>query len=219
MELVLDRVSRAGSAASSDTSAVHNSKYSARSFEKELAAIYPEGVLDLLSEICNGEVAPWVKKICSSLGKKGKLRPKIATALQKIIKTSESLWLSHSMPIDNWTAPPGAWLLLSEVSSFLRKAVEWEFLYHHWKLLDKDVTTDELNSRTIEDIMPESVDGMETNTAVWAGDRVLLLQTISNVSVELSPEPAAHLAHDLLKRIEGFSMHSTEVQSISHIFL
>ncbi|XP_021746091.1 condensin-2 complex subunit D3-like [Chenopodium quinoa] len=213
MELVLDRVSRAGSATFGDVPAVNKSTISSRCFEKELAAMYPEGVLDLLSEICNGEVTLWVKKICASLGKKGKLRPKIATALQNIIKTSESLWLSHSMPIDNWTAPPGAWLLLSEVSSFLRKSVDWEFLYHHWKLLDRDVTSDELKSHTLEDNMHDSADGMVTNSAVWACDRVLLLQTISNVSVELSPEPAAQLAHDLLKRIEEFNMHSTEVNA------
>lgn len=213
MELVLDRVSKAGSAVPNDVSVVHNSKSSTRSFEIELAAMYPEGVLDLLREICNGEVTPWVRKICASLGKKKRLRPKIATALQHIIKTSESLWLSHSMPIDNWTAPPGAWLLLSEVSSFLPKAVDWEFLYHHWKLLDKDVTTCEISLQTMKDIMHESVDGMESNSAAWAGDRVLLLQTISNVSVELAPEPAAQLAHDLIKRIEGFNMHSTEVNA------
>ncbi|XP_010666569.2 uncharacterized protein LOC104883713 [Beta vulgaris subsp. vulgaris] len=213
MELVLDRVSRAGSALSSDVSAVHNSKSSTRNFEKELAAMYPEGVMDLLSEISNGEVTPWVKKICISLGKKRRLKPKIATALQNIIKTSESLWLLHSMPIENWTAPPGAWLLLSAVSSFLPKAVDWEFLYHHWKLLDKDRVTDDPKSCTVEDIMHDTVDGMESNSVGWAGDRVLLLQTISNVSVELSTEPAAQLAHDLLKRVERFNMHSTEVNA------
>lgn len=218
MELVLDRVSRAGSALSSDVSAVHNSKSSTRNFEKELAAMYPEGVMDLLSEISNGEVTPWVKKICISLGKKRRLKPKIATALQNIIKTSESLWLLHSMPIENWTAPPGAWLLLSAVSSFLPKAVDWEFLYHHWKLLDKDRVTDDPKSCTVEDIMHDTVDGMESNSVGWAGDRVLLLQTISNVSVELSTEPAAQLAHDLLKRVERFNMHSTEVRSMSPIF-
>ncbi|KAL2922900.1 Condensin-2 complex subunit D3 [Bienertia sinuspersici] len=213
MELVLDRVSRASSAAAADVSAVHKSKLNSRNFDKELAALYPEGVLDLLKEICNGQVTPWVRKICTSLGKKKKLKPKIAAALQNIVKTSESLWLLHFVSIENWTAPPGVWLLLSEISLFLPKAVDWEFLYHHWKLLDKDGATNEMKSHIGEGITHESVDGMESKSALWAGDRVLLLQTISNVSIELSPEPAAQLAHDLLKRIEGFNMHSTEVNA------
>ena len=77
----------------------------------------------------------WVKKICTNLGKKNQL--KFAFALQSMIKTSESLWLSQSLPIQKWTAPPGSWFLLSELSAYLAKAVEWEFLRHHWKLLDK----------------------------------------------------------------------------------
>lgn len=51
----------------------------------------------------------------------------------------------------------------------------------------------------------------ESNSVAWAQDRVFLLQTISNVSVELPPEPAADLAHELLKRVEEFNMHPTEV--------
>ena len=121
LELVLDRVSRAGN------SNLQNSKSGFYSFEREIELLFPEGVLGLLKEICNGEVAPWVKKICTSLGKKKRIKPKLATSLQNIIRTSESVWLSHSMPIEKWTAPPGAWLLLSEASAFLSKAVDWEF--------------------------------------------------------------------------------------------
>jgi len=211
MELVLDRVSRAGSIAFHAVPNVQDSKSSTVNFEKELEALYPEGVLHVLEEICNGEVTPWVKKICTSLGKKRRLRPKIAIALQNVIKTSEHLWLSHSMPIENWTAPAGAWLLLSEVSSFLPKAINWDFLHHHWKLLDKDRSGNKLKSSTKAEGICEAGEGLESNSVSWAGDRVLLLQTISNVSVELPPEPAAELAHDLLKRIDGFNMHSTEV--------
>ncbi|XP_057539764.1 uncharacterized protein LOC130817839 isoform X1 [Amaranthus tricolor] len=213
MELVIDKVSVAGSRASIDASIVPNSITSTRNFEKYLEEMYPGGVMVLLREMCEGEIIPWVKKICTSLGKKRRFRPRIATALQNIIRTSEALWLSHSLPIENWAAPPGAWLLLSEVSTFLPKAVEWEFLYHHWKLLDKDGSTDGFKSQSDDGIMHSPVDGMESNSVYWAGDRVLLLQTISNVSVELSPEPAAQLAHDLFKRIEGFNMHSTEVNA------
>ncbi|XP_074320803.1 condensin-2 complex subunit CAP-D3 [Silene latifolia] len=214
MELVLERVSRVGCDVVNNVTTNQKSKATAINFKTQLATIYGEGVLDLLGELCNGEVAQWVRKICTNLGKKKRLKPKIATSLQNIIKTSESLWLSHSMPIENWTAPAGAWLLLSLVSSFLPKAVEWIFLHHHWKLLDKDESNlNELKSSTPDSIMRVVVEGMESNSVSWAGDRVLLLETISNVSVELSPEPAAELAHDLLKRVEGFNMHSTEVNA------
>jgi len=60
----------------------------------------------------------------------------------------------------------------------------------------------------------EEEEDTESNSVSWARDRVFLLQTISNVSVELPPEPAADLAHNLLKRIEEFNMHSTEVSII-----
>ncbi|KAI3777801.1 hypothetical protein L1987_47604 [Smallanthus sonchifolius] len=183
LELVLDRISRAGSTVD-DLS-------------------LSDGVLGLLKEICNGEVSPWVKKICTNLGKKKKLKPKIAVSLQNIIKKSESMWLTDSKPIEKWLAPPGAWLLLSEVSGFLLKAVDWEFLYHHWQLLDKHESSN----------TPLEEEEIESNSVDWAGDRVFLLQTISNVSVELPAEAAADLAHNLLKRIEDFSMHSMEVDA------
>ncbi|KAK1422460.1 hypothetical protein QVD17_25595 [Tagetes erecta] len=183
LELVLDRITRVGSNAD-DLS-------------------LSDGVFGLLKEICNGEVSPWVKKICTNLGKKKKLKPKVAVSLQNIIKKSESMWLMESKPIEKWLAPAGAWFLLSEVSGFVLKAVDWEFLYHHWQLLDKYESSS--TSLAEEDIESNSVD--------WAGDRVFLLQTISNVSVELPAEAAADLAHNLLKRIEDFSMHSMEVDA------
>ncbi|GFQ05906.1 condensin-2 complex subunit d3 [Phtheirospermum japonicum] len=197
LELVLDRISRAGSSSSYDSE-----------------PLYAEGVLGLLKEICDAEVLPWVRKICSSLGKKKKLQKKIATALQNIIKKSESRWLSNHMSIDKWTAPPGAWFLLSEVSAFLSKSVEWEFLQHHWQLVDKYKPVGELQSPCEwgygDD--EEMVD-VESSSVDWVKDRVFLLQTISNVSMELPPEPAADLAQNFLKRLEGFNMHSTEVNA------
>lgn len=213
LELVLDRISRAGSASKlHNESTFSDSNVKPKSVEREIELLFPEGVLVLLREICNGEVIPWLKKICASLGKKKKLKPKIATALQNIIKASESHWLGHSMPIEKWIAPPGAWLLLSEVSPYLPKAIDWEFLHHHWQLLDKYRAEGEIKSPPpAKEYMHEVGDGLESNSIAWAGDRVFLLQTISNVSVELPPEPAAELAHNLLKRIEEFSMHSTEV--------
>ncbi|KAJ0035105.1 hypothetical protein Pint_24509 [Pistacia integerrima] len=209
LELVLDRVSRAGSSGST----LHDSNVKEKSIEREIELLFPEGALGLLKEICNGEVTPWVKKICTSLGKKKRLKPKISIALQNIIRSSESVWLSHSMPIEKWTAPPGAWLLLSEVSAYLPKAVDWEFLHHHWQLLDKYEAGGEFKSPLTLRDEQEDEEGIVSNSVSWAGDRVSLLQTISNVSVELPPEPAADLAHNLLKRIEGFNMHSTEVNA------
>lgn len=212
LELVLDRVSRAGSTSSPhNQSGFHNSNGKSKSVEMEIKMAFPEGVLGLLREICNGEVTPWVKKICTNLGKKKRLKPKIAIALQNIIKTSESLWLSHSMPIEKWTAPQGSWLLLSEVSAYLSKAVDWEFLHHHWQLLDKNGQGNEPKCPIEQGELNEELMDTESNSVAWAGDRVFLLLTISNVSVELPPEPAADLAHNLLKRIEEFNMHSTEV--------
>ncbi|KAJ9537063.1 LOW QUALITY PROTEIN: hypothetical protein OSB04_029796 [Centaurea solstitialis] len=193
LELVLDRISRAGS------NNVHDSS--------------GNGVLGLLKEICDGEVAPWVKKICINLGKKKKLRPTIVVSLQNIIRKSEFMWLEDSKPIEKWMAPAGAWFLLSEVSGFLLKAVDWEFLYHHWQLLDKHESSNTpLEKRQLFQEEEEAAE-IESNSVGWAGDRVYLLQTISNVSVELPAEPAADLAHNLLKRIEDFSMHSMEVNA------
>ena len=182
-----------------------------KTVDREMEMIFSEGVLYLLKEVCNGEVTPWVKKICTNLGKKKRLKHKIVTALQNIISTSESIWLSHSMPIDKWTAPPGAWFLLSEVSAYLSKSVDWEFLHHHWQLLDKQEMKGGCKSSFLQGDVSEGEQSIECNSVAWANDRVFLLQTISNVSVDLPPEPAADLAHNLLKRIEEFNMHSTEV--------
>ncbi|KAG8369944.1 hypothetical protein BUALT_Bualt14G0065900 [Buddleja alternifolia] len=215
LELFLDRVSRAGSRCSENYDSVpHDTKSKKNSAGMEKAEfLYPEGVLELLKEICHGEVSPWVKKICSSLGKKKKLKPKIATALQNIIKTSESQWLNHSMSIEKWTAPAGAWFLLSEVSAFLSKTVDWNFLLHHWQLLDKCKPVCEMKSPFEEEDVDEEMVDVESNSVGWVENRVFLLQTISNVSMELPPEPAADLAQNFLKRLEGFNMHSTEVNA------
>lgn len=209
LELVLDRVSRAGSTSSPRRCNFHDLDGRNKIVERE-EELFPEGVLCLLKEIFNGEVTPWVKKLCENLGKKKRLRPKIAIALQNIIKTSESLWLSHSMPIEKWTAPAGAWFLLSVVSPFLSKSVDWAFLHHHWQLIDKHEQEGQ-SKCSLEQGELDGTNGIEPNSVAWAGDRVFLLQTISNVSIELPSEPAAELAHILLKRIEEFNMHLTEV--------
>lgn len=203
---MLNRVSRAGS------TVVPRNKSSSSpvSVETEMESLFPEGVLGLLKETCHGEVNPWVKRICTNLGKKQRLKRNIAIALQNIIKTSEFTWLSRSMPIEKWTAPQGAWFLLSEVSAFLCEAVDWEFLHHHWQLLDK-CNVGESTGTHVEVGGDEAMEGIECKSVAWAGDRVFLLQTISNVSVELPPEPAADLAHNLLKRLEEFNMNLTEV--------
>jgi len=138
-ELVLERILRAGNVLSPDSASLpSNRNTTSKDLDRDIEALFPEGVLVLLRELCNSEVSPWVTKICGSLGKKKRLKPRVALALQCIIKESESLWLSRSMPINRWTAPAGAWFLLSEVSVYLPKSVEWEFLHHHWQLLDKN---------------------------------------------------------------------------------
>lgn len=210
-ELVLDRISRAAAATSSYSESTSSGKKKQKCLEKEMEMPFPQGIMYLLREICNGEVSPWVKKICTNLGKKKRLNHKIVAALQNIIKASESVWLNHSKPIEKWTAPPGAWFLLSEVSVFLPKAVDWDFLHHHWQLLDKHKVKGEFRSPIVQRNAFEDEESIEYNNVAWASDRVFLLQTISNVSVELPPEPAADLAHNLLKRVEKFNMHSTEV--------
>ncbi|RDX62737.1 Condensin-2 complex subunit D3, partial [Mucuna pruriens] len=212
-ELVLDRIARAATATSSFSESTSNRKMKGKGIDKEMEMLFPNGILYLLREICNGEVSPWVKKICTNLGKKKRMTHKIVMALQNIIKASESIWLSHSMSIEKWTAPPGAWFLLSEVSTFLSKAVDWEFLHHHWQLLDKHEVEGEIKSPFIQRNAFAEEENTECNPVDWASDRVFLLQTISNVSVELPPEPAADLAHNLLKRVEAFNMHSTEVDA------
>ncbi|TKY72597.1 Condensin-2 complex subunit D3 [Spatholobus suberectus] len=212
-ELVLDRISRAASATSSYSVSSSNRKMKGKGIDNEMEMLFPNGILYFLREICNGEVSPWVKKICTKLGKKKRLNHKIVTALQNIIRASESIWLSHSMPIEKWTAPPGAWFLLSEVSTFLSKAVDWEFLHHHWQLLDKHEVEGEFKSPFVQRNACAEEESIECNPVAWASDRVFLLQTISNVSVELPSEPAADLAHNLLKRVEEFNMHSTEVDA------
>nr|KYP62448.1 Condensin-2 complex subunit D3 [Cajanus cajan] len=212
-ELVLDRISIAASATSSYSEFSSNRKMKGKGIDNEMEMLFPNGILYLLREICNGEVSPWVKKICTNLGKKKRMNHKIVSALQNIIGASESIWLRHSMPIEKWTAPPGAWFLLSEVSTFLSKAIDWEFLHHHWQLLDKHEVEGEFKSPFVQKNAFAEEESIECNSVAWASDRVFLLQTISNVSVELPPEPAADLAHNLLKRVEQFNMHSTEVDA------
>ncbi|KAH1209126.1 Condensin-2 complex subunit D3 [Glycine max] len=212
-ELVLDRISRAATATSSYSEPLSNRKMKGKGVDNEMEKLFPNGTLYLLREICHGEVSPWVKKICTNLGKKKRINHKIVTALQNIIRASESIWLSHSMPIEKWTAPPGAWFLLSEVSTFLSKVVDWEFLHHHWQLLDKHEVEGEFKSPFVQRNASAEEESIECNHVAWASDRVFLLQTISNVSVELPPEPAADLAHNLLKRVLQFNMHSTEVDA------
>ncbi|KAG6474188.1 condensin-2 complex subunit D3-like [Zingiber officinale] len=191
-ELVLDRISRASNL----------------NFEKDatsLESLFPEGLFDLLKGTCDSEVAICVRKICACLGKKKKIKVSVVRSLQNTIKISESLWLSTGKSIEKWTAPPGTWQLLSVVSLFTPKAVEWEFLHHHWHLLDK-VIEEEHGKNNIDD-------GGEPNSFMWAGDRVHLLQTIANVSLELPPEPAAELACNLLDRLKNFNMNLSEVDA------
>ncbi|XP_031484623.1 uncharacterized protein LOC116253816 [Nymphaea colorata] len=210
LELVLERISRAAAASKRERFSVE----AKANLELELESIFPEGVLLLLKEMSDVDVSSSVKKVCRNLGKKGKITAAVALALQNIITTSESLWLSRGLGVEKWVAPAGAWMLLSIISEFLPKAVGWKFLQHHWQLLDKPTdlqsnayVTPLSNNNNRETDEPDPV------CISWAGDRVFLLQTISNVALELPPEAAANLAHDLLSRLEAFDMHPTEVDA------
>jgi hypothetical protein len=59
--------------------------------------------------------------------------------------------------------------------------------------------------------IPTCDDAHDGESAVWAADRVHLLQTVANVAVELPCEAAADLAGELLDRLESFNMHTAEV--------
>ncbi|KAJ3698949.1 hypothetical protein LUZ61_002654 [Rhynchospora tenuis] len=87
--------------------------------------LFFESLLHLLKGVSDGEVASFIKQICTSLGKKKKLKPFFATSLQNIITASN---LTRH-------APEGAWWLLAEVSLYTPRAVDWGFLSYHWKLL------------------------------------------------------------------------------------
>nr|AGT16728.1 hypothetical protein SHCRBa_258_H24_R_110 [Saccharum hybrid cultivar R570] len=163
LELVLNRICQASNSKLDDDSIT-------------LEEVFPEGTLDLLKSICDGEVAPCIKKICASLGKKKKLKPLLASSLQSIITLSESLWLRN---------------------------FDWKFLSHHWKLLDN----------VGQDNRGKACSQVEPNSVLWAVNRVSLLQTISNVSMELPVKPAAELAQSLLTRIEDFDMNLSEVDA------
>lgn len=215
-ELLLDRVTRAG--CNNLLNKTSTSSAVGQTLECELESVFPEGVINILKGIFDGEVSLFVKKICTSLGRKKKLKPGIAISLKNIIRASEDLWIKYSRPMEEWTAPSGAWFLLSEVSLFLPDAVDWKFLQHHWKLLDRNVLEKEKHRKG----SVERSDEVAFESVSWVSDRVYLLQTISNVAIKLPPDAAADLAQDLLARIEGFNMHFTEVTlpgfSLLHCF-
>lgn len=127
-ELVLDKITL--------ISTLHLPKFSCSSGIREMSAsqevqhekavegLLPVGALSLLKEMADGSsISSCVTRICTSLGKKKRVRPGVALALQSLISAHRS--------------SDGAWFLLSEVTAFVPKAVGWEFLRTHWKLLDK----------------------------------------------------------------------------------
>ncbi|MCO5568222.1 hypothetical protein L7F22_021918 [Adiantum nelumboides] len=178
------------------------------SSEQELERRMPPGVLVVLKGMADDSaVATCIKRVVTCLGKKKRLRAGVVLALQNIITSSRALWCKTAATSSQtcWIAPAGAWLLLAEVSAFVPKAVGWEFLRTHWQLLEKE------ESISVLEALPSGKKKTAVNFAAWAADRVHLLQTISNVAVELPPDAAADLAAELLERLEGFSMDPTEV--------
>ena len=63
---------------------------------------------------------------------------------------------------------PGAWFLLSEVSVYLSKAVNWEFLHYYWQILDKYRAAGEFKSPYPKEFVHEDVDDIESNSIAWA---------------------------------------------------
>lgn len=76
------------------------------------------------------------------------------------------------MPIEKWTALPVAWFLLSEVSSYLAKAVDWEFLHHHWQLLNMDGMGVKIQGSHIQGDIYDEEEDIKTNFVSWARDLV-----------------------------------------------
>ncbi|CAM6033215.1 unnamed protein product [Sphagnum compactum] len=167
-------------------------------------------VLMLLKEIADDStISSVVKRACTSLGRQGRLHAEIALALQSLISDPD-----HGFPEGkqaNLLAPRGAWFLLSEVSAFVPKAVSWDFLRTRWQLLDNHGIGRQSGQEETNQTIPTCDDAHDGESAVWAADRVHLLQTVANVAVELPCEAAADLAGELLDRLESFNMHTAEV--------
>ncbi|KAJ7543820.1 hypothetical protein O6H91_09G053500 [Diphasiastrum complanatum] len=214
-ELVLDRISTISTlklsslqAGSTPFSASGRPNSAQQQASQEVERLLPPGVLSLLNGIDDGgTVASCVKRICLCLGKKKRLRASVALALQRLITVSESL-RGKKRSLAPHATPQGAWLLLAEVSAFVPKAVGWEFLRNHWQLFDRQEKARLLDEHQTPLTHSTAGDQM---SAAWAADRVHLLQTISNVAVELPPEAAASLAAEFMEHLETFSMHPAEV--------
>lgn len=73
--------------------------------------------------------------------------------------------------------------------------MDWDFLHHHCQLLDKHKVEGEFRSPIVQKNAFKDEESIVCNNVAWASHRVFLLQTISNVSVEV---------------IVFLNMHSTE---------
>ncbi|KAL2628612.1 hypothetical protein R1flu_013298 [Riccia fluitans] len=200
-QLVVDRISLIstlklprGNQRNSSANGISQTARDTQHHNDDVEKLVPVGALALLTEVSDGgSIASCVKRICISLGKKKRIRPGLALALQNLIA-------AHS-------SPDGAWFFLSEVSSFTPKAVGWEFLRTHWQLLDDSSSSSQESSQGTE----HSGNGSARENSKWAENRVHLLQTISNVAIELPPDAADNLATELFGRLRAFDMHPAEV--------
>ncbi|KAL4642457.1 hypothetical protein ACB092_02G019300 [Castanea dentata] len=98
---------------------------------------------------------------------------------------------------------------LSDLNLHVPSAI-WEFPHHRRQLFNKHGVRGGVKIPLAQGDAHAEEEGIESNSVSWIGDCVFLLQTISNVSTELPPEPAVDLAHNLIIRTEQFNMHSTE---------
>ena len=85
---------------------------------------------------------------------------------------------------------------LSDLNLHVPSAI-WEFPHHHRQLFNKHGVRGGVKIPLARGDAHVEEEGIESNSVAWVGDCVFLLQTISNVSTELPPEPAVDLAHKL----------------------
>lgn len=107
--------------------------------EEDLVRQRSTGSLALLKELADGAaVSSTVKRACGSLGRKARLSPQVAIALQDLISPLERN--TSKRQLQDCLIPAevlhGAWFLLSEVSAFVPKSISWTFLKTHWQSLE-----------------------------------------------------------------------------------
>jgi condensin-2 complex subunit D3 len=155
-----------------------------------------------------------IVRFCSLLAAKGRVKPGVAKALQRVIIVSERWGTGLAQDRGgkgDWPAPKGAWLLLAELSAHTPAAVSWEFLQSRWEKLGRSEGEGEGGDRTQGAGAPGGQKGGESSSSAAAEDRGCLLNTIVNVAARFPEEAAAQLAVDLLGKLRQFSLRPSDV--------